>query len=261
MARSTRTATTSSSTASASATASGRSSGVRPIVRADRAGARGIVHRDRHCGRRVRLESDAASVEFTTTEAAESKATIPRTPTRPTVDGTLDDVWQRAEPKGIDVLAWGDQASDISAEWRALWDEEALYVFVSVADGTLQKADAVEVFLDLDNSRGDSYDGEDDLQLVMIPGIKQAWQGPNSATSDPVFVRTDDTDEGWRVELSVPWESYDVTPLTGLRFGMDVHVADDLDDDDDRDAKHVWHDESDRVWEVPAKLATVELGE
>ncbi len=206
------------------------------------------------------LESDPAQLQFSTAEAVDPKATIPRAPSAPTVDRAVDDVWERADPHDIGVLAWGEEA-DVSAQWRALWDEEALYLLVSVSDTDIRENDAVEVFLDLDNSAGDSYDGENDLQLVMVPGIKQAWQGPNSATSEPVFVRTDDTGEGWRVELSVPWADYDVTPLAGMRFGMDVHVADDSDSDDDRDAKYVWHDRRDRAWQTPARFATVALGE
>ncbi|QCS44283.1 sugar-binding protein [Natrinema versiforme] len=34
----------------------------------------------------------------------------------------------------VENFLWGDSLPDIAAEWRALWDEESLYVLVAVTD-------------------------------------------------------------------------------------------------------------------------------
>lgn len=115
----------------------------------------------------------------------------------------------------------------------------------------------VDLYLDLDNSRGETYDGENDLQLLVLRDEEQIVGGANSLPpSDGTEVGTVETDDGWRTELSIPWAEYDVRPIVGHRFGMDVHII-----VGDRETKIGWFDESDNAWERPRTLATVELDE
>ena len=206
-------------------------------------------------------ESAAATAEFTTAEAPTAAATIPVTGRPPAVDGVVEDAWNGADPHSIDTRAWAETESDMTGQWRALWDGRALYVLVSVTDDAVLEHDAVELYLDLDHSKGRSYDGTDDLQLVVEASADRVIPGANSATADPVDASATETADGWRVEFAVPWDSYDITPVTGRRIGMDVHVVDDAEGGVRRDAKVVWHDESDSVWETPSAMASVTLGE
>jgi|GEM_PF-2398739 len=206
-------------------------------------------------------ESQPATAAFTTGAPAEAAATVPVTEDSPTVDRVAEDAWSTADPHPIDTRAWAETDSDTTGEWRALWDDRALYVLVSVTDEAVLDHDAVELYLDLDHSQGREYDDTDDLQLVVEAGSGRAVTGVHSATADPVDSQATETVDGWRVEFEVPWRAYGATPLPGYRFGMDVHVVDDVEGGVRRDAKVVWYDESDDVWETPAAMATVELGD
>ncbi|WP_436929819.1 cellulase family glycosylhydrolase [Halosimplex halobium] len=206
-------------------------------------------------------ESAAATTEFTTFEPAEAAATVPRTFDTPSVDGVVEDAWDDADAHRIATQVWGEGVVDATGEWRALWDERALYVLVSVTDAEVLEYDAVELYLDLDNSGGEEYDGEDDLQVVVLAGSNGPVAGLHSATVDPVDARTTETADGWRVEVAVPWEAYDISPFAGHRIGMDVHIVEDAEGGNRRDGKVVWYDESDDAWQTPGAMATVELGE
>lgn len=203
------------------------------------------------------LESRPATTEFRTLEPGDPEATIPRTDTAPTIDGA-DDEWRLDDARPIDLFLWGDRPLEIAAQWRAVWDEDALYVLVDVIGlGDRREETVVDLYLDLDNSRGETYDGENDLQLLVSRDEERIVGGANSLPpSDGTEVGTVETDDGWRTELSIPWAEYDVRPIVGHRFGMDVHII-----VGDRETKIGWFDESDNAWERPRTLATVELDE
>ncbi|ELZ29281.1 carbohydrate-binding protein [Halosimplex carlsbadense 2-9-1] len=205
-------------------------------------------------------ESRPATAEFTTAASAEAAATIPAAGDAPAVDRSVEDAWADTPPHPIDTRVWAEQASDVTGEWRALWDGRALYVLVTVADEAVLDHDAVELYLDLAHDGGDEYDGVDDLQLVVEAGSGRLTPGANSATVDPVDATVTETGDGWRAEIAVPWEPYGVAPFVGDRLGMDVHVVDDAEGGIRRDAKVAWYDESDAVWETPSAMATVALG-
>ncbi len=121
--------------------------------------------------------------------------------------------------------------------------------------------DSVEVFLDPDSSRGDEYDGENDRQLVVPRGQQRILSGANSVgDTEGIEGAQTETDDGYRVELAVPWSVQGVDPSFGHRMGSDVHVTEDH-DGGDRDAKKAWFATHDTSWENPQTFAVVRLGE
>ncbi|ADB61387.1 Carbohydrate-binding family 9 [Haloterrigena turkmenica DSM 5511] len=206
------------------------------------------------------LESDPASARFSTLALSSPEAAIPRTPSAPSIGAEVDDAWTLAEPNAVDTLLWTDRRLEITATWRALWDENALYVLVDTDDPEGGTDVFAELYLDLDNSREEAYDGENDLQLGIHRGDEYMWQGYHSAPVTGVAeVATTETDRSWRVAFVVPWTEYDVRPIVGSRLGLDVHIG--VRDGSERIAKVSWFDESDEAWENPQAFATVELGE
>jgi len=143
------------------------------------------------------------------------------------IDGKDDDRdWALANRTAAFVDTDGGPALGQATSARMLWDDDNLYVFVEVADtdvfspfthrdGTLWKADTVELFIDADGNRR----GYIELQV-----------NPNNAQFDAWFARTrreggdttwsagmrsavgvrgttskrDDKDRGWDVELALP---------------------------------------------------------
>ncbi|CCQ33656.1 endoglucanase protein [Halorhabdus tiamatea SARL4B] len=201
-----------------------------------------------------------------TVETANAAATtIPATNSSPSIDGELGDTWIRTTP--YDLSTWTIEPTDsvdLAAEWRALWDDTALYLGVSVTDEDIDtdadevwRNDAAELYLDLDSSREESYDGNDDLQLV-FPRDGGVQAGANSAPiADAVQVASVEVEGGWRVETAVPWAAYEVEPSPGDRIGFDIHV---IDGGGESRSKRSWAADSDVAWEHPRAFGIVELG-
>jgi Carbohydrate family 9 binding domain-like len=156
-----------------------------------------------------------------------------RAPSRPTVDGKLDERGWRAAP-------WSEPFVDIEGDIRPrpplatraamLWDDEALYVAAELEEpdvwGTLTERDAIifhdndfEIFLDPDGDTHAYYELEVnalatpwDLLLVQPyrdggPAI-HAWDIAGLQVAVEVrgtINRPGDHDEGWSVELALPW--------------------------------------------------------
>ncbi|WP_226022565.1 sugar-binding protein [Halomicrobium salinisoli] len=213
--------------------------------------------------------SDPATITASPPKPTEPAATIPRAVVAPEVDGAADDVWSDVPSHAVDrTVVSTDVETDMVASWRALWDERALYVLVDVTDDDAWtdsarswNDDSVEVYLDPDNSREDEYDGENDRQLIVPRGWGRILSGSNSAgdTEAIEFAQTE-TDEGYRVELAVPWDALGVDPTLDHLMSMDVHVIEDH-DGGKRDEKKAWSATADTAWQNPQTFAIVRLGE
>lgn len=217
------------------------------------------------------LESPSeATMTASTLKVAQPVATIPRADEVPTMDGTLDETWSDVSVHRIEnVLTPGPPDNDLGGEWRALWDEAALYYLVSVVDddpvtvpGEVWKSDNVEIYLDPDNSRESSYDDENDAQILFERGTDAAHRGTNTFpgfVQENLVVDQTETADGWRVAVTIPWDELNTDPSVGHRLGTDVHVGDNV-DGGERDAKIGWHSTNDQSWLDPSTFALVELG-
>jgi hypothetical protein len=153
--------------------------------------------------------------------------TVRRAAKAPVIDGELDDmVWKDAAPVVLRGSFDGRQPS-LRTEARLAYDDQGLYVAFDVEDpdvwGTLRERDApiyeqevVEIFLDA-NADGRTYN---EMQVsphnvnfdAYFPARRQgmdlSW---DSGMKTAVKVRgtldnPGDRDEGWRVEMRIPFE-------------------------------------------------------
>ena len=212
--------------------------------------------------------SEPATVTVSRASDTEAVLVIPSTSVAPTIDAAVDDQWEQVQPRSVDQWLWGRDSADVSANWRACWDERALYVLLEVVDDTpvtdldaAYQNDSGELYLDLDNSRTNDYDGVDDFQLIYPRGSGSVAPGSNSVQrTDPIETATAETGDGWRIETAIPWAPYDVTPSQGHQLGFDVHVVDNA-GGDSRDGKRAWFAETDNAWQDPTIFGVVELGD
>jgi hypothetical protein len=183
------------------------------------------------------------------------------------VDGKAEDLWSEAREYKIGNVIYGPPSNDedFSASYKALWDEENLYVLVDVTDENLKNDsdefwldDCVEVFVDADNSKSGSY-GDNDYQFHF------GWAKANPSMGESQHNRTEgveyaigSTDVGYRVEIKFPWAALGVEPSAGKKIGLDVHVNDD-DDGGERDTKLTWRGKEDNAWQNPGVLGVAEL--
>ncbi|MFB6152165.1 MAG: sugar-binding protein [Haloarculaceae archaeon] len=205
---------------------------------------------------------------YTVKGSLETHAEVAKADAAPTIDGDVDDAWSDATAHQIEKVVIGDVSGDddLSGQWRALWDSDALYVLVEVTDNqksvdsgeTHYQDDAIELFVDGDNSKLNSYDGKNDFQIV-IPRGKKAASGsiPNELQKDWAWT---ETDSGYRLEIALHWSS--VAPeqdvSAGHSIGFDVQVDDD-DGGGERDKKINWHNDKDTSWRNPSTFANVKL--
>ncbi|MBN2314030.1 MAG: tetratricopeptide repeat protein [Sedimentisphaerales bacterium] len=203
--------------------------------------------------------------------AGKKEAGIPasiRKASRPVViDGGAEDLWFDAREYKIGNVIYSPVSSDedFSASYRALWDAENLYLLVYVTDDSLKndsdefwQDDAVEVFIDADNSKSGGY-GDNDFQFHF------GWAETNPSMGESQHDRTDGVEftvrrahDGYRVEIKLPWSTLGTEPSVGSNIGLDVHVNDD-DDGGDRDTKLTWWGKEDNAWQNPRALGTAEL--
>jgi tetratricopeptide (TPR) repeat protein len=185
----------------------------------------------------------------------------------PTIDGSVDDVWTGAAAQTIGHVAYTPPSSqaDLSADFKTLYDKEALYFLVDVTDDQLVSDsveswldDGVEIFIDADNSKSNVY-GDHDYQFHFdwdstAPAVGESHHN-QTAGVQYAFARRDG---GYRLEAKIPWSTLGVTPAPGKRIGLDVQVNDD-DDGGDRDSKIMWHAQRDTAWQQPSVFGTGEL--
>ncbi|MEJ2545930.1 MAG: sugar-binding protein, partial [Calditrichaceae bacterium] len=116
--------------------------------------------------------------QLTEVIAEPKQITIPKIADAITIDGNMEDAWHSANPEPIDqiltVSTIPDDINDFSGEYRMLWDDDNLYLFVSVTDNILNTSnpdfwnnDVIQFYLDGNNEKTNIYD-QNDLQFSCV---------------------------------------------------------------------------------------------
>ncbi|RYY76914.1 MAG: PKD domain-containing protein [Gammaproteobacteria bacterium] len=117
------------------------------------------------------ISSSSSSMRSSSSQGSSdrNRYTAPRATTAPVIDGVVDSVWERASWAPIDVFWLGTQsnpsAQDYSGRYKALWDENYLYILYDVTDDKIYDGvrdaldrywedDTVELFIDENKSGG-----------------------------------------------------------------------------------------------------------
>ncbi len=213
--------------------------------------------------------------------AAEVDVKIPAAGSqKPILDGVVDPVWLTTTEQFLTITLEGVDPSspdDCSGSWRALWDSAYLYVLIDVNDEALVQDsdpttgwydDRIEVFIDGDNSKDDSYDMKNDYQYcfrwnhgeVETPHEHyfRATPHPAGSSLEGVEYAVVTTDDGYLFEIALPWLTMIGEPSQlGQLIGIDVMIDDD-DDGGDRDTQISWYTEIPSP-HVPSKWGTALL--
>lgn len=166
----------------------------------------------------------------------------------PTIDGVFDE-WNLDRSSVANVVygaANWNGAGDLSSMVMLGWDENNLYIAARVKDDVyvqsaagknIFKGDSIEILIDTDVA-GDFYlpvmDG-DDFQLGISPGSPQPGTAPEAylwyprsvaGSRQKVKVGATTKDDGYRIEVKVPWSVLGITPQQGQHFGFVFSVSD-----------------------------------
>jgi serine/threonine-protein kinase len=177
--------------------------------------------------------------------------TAPRLTSPPTIDGSLSD-WPAIMPvsSAYNVFAqsgW-DGSDDVNAYWMLGWDNNNLYIAVTVvdnihvqikADEKIYQGDSIEIQIDSDiNGDYGTILSPDDYQINMSPGDFQTvptafffWRGNTSGRYDPlawrgILLAAQPTNDGYILETMIPWDNLAVAPFAGQRIGIALNVSD-----------------------------------
>lgn len=218
-------------------------------------------------------------------------ATVMPATKAPVIDGQEDEAWAGGPRNKLENVipsfGSGEKASppsspdDLSANFRALWDEQDLYLFVDVTDDKLVNDtdpdhaitvptgstvipwwydDSVEVYIDGDNAKSTEY-GPNDFHFRFNWGEKPSMRVYNrnqEVQLDGIEFAMVRTDKGYSTEAKFPWKTLHVKPVAGASIGLDVHVNDD-DNGGERDTKITWRDPVDSAWQNPQSFGNAEL--
>jgi hypothetical protein len=188
----------------------------------------------------------------------------------PTVNTTIESIWSSATIHPMTLpLPSTSTPSGFSAQWRCLYTSTTLYFLFEVTKtGSLYNQnganwwedDAVEIYLDGNNSKGTSYDGTNDFQFGFRynDGAVVQTGGSNPANSTTGIVYNFyTTTAGYNVEISIPWSTLGVTATIGNSFGIEAGV--DVSNGPDRITQMLTYDGTGHAYENPSLFGTVTL--
>lgn len=175
------------------------------------------------------------------------------------INGDIDEIWNKAGQIVTD--RWVSGSSGSTAKVRTLWDDHRLYVLAEVTDSLVTKRsanaweqDSVEIFIDQNNARTASYDGDDGQYRVNFDNEPSVNPGSLGANLTSAAKRTP---TGYIVEAAVDWVG--TPPKAGSLIGFDVQVNNDENDDGVRDSVAIWNDTSDRTWQNLSNIGLLTL--
>ena len=170
----------------------------------------------------------------------------------PTIDGNLNE-WVGVTPVLAAHRTFADASwngsEDLTAAWQLAWDNNNLYLAVTVLDdihvqiqsgNLIFQGDSVDMQLDTDRL-GDferNNLSSDDFQITLSPGDFNTlpasvwrWTATDSgslldAPDHGIIVRAQRTETGYLIEAAVPWRDLNVTPSTGLVLGASFNATD-----------------------------------
>ena len=217
-------------------------------------------------------------------ELDEIEVLVPYVAIRPDIDGKIArDEWLRAaNASTINYETLGNDIENLLrspvsryldgagySEWWAMHDGTNLYLRIRVTNDASSSSsffdsempwhdDSVELYIDGDNSKGESYDGVNDFQVfVSADNYVLPYFAPSSAPGMRIFHKSTGGSL-YNIEVAINLESVGIK--IGKPFGFDVHINED-DNGGDRDAKWGWFEKTgfDRSWFQPSAFGTLLL--
>nr|WP_154983281.1 endo-1,4-beta-xylanase [Paenibacillus xylanexedens] len=162
-----------------------------------------------------------------------------------TIDGEKDAKWNKVTPFHITPL---NQSGGASAEARAIWSGQDLYLFIDVTDPQIitnapdpWDQDSVEIFLDENHQRTPFYQ-YDDAQFRISADNVGTFAG--SASPGRLQSAVKKTSKGYQVEARIRLQS--LVPKEGQVMGFELQINDNQGNNNKSTAK--WNDLTNDSW-------------
>lgn len=139
----------------------------------------------------------------------------------PVIDGEVDDLWSKADVVKPQYIA---NNVETTVTFKALWDDNALYILAEVKDSELSvqsdtpyMQDSFKIFLDENNDKTQEY-GVDDLHFRVN---YENSQSIDSGDKERFYTSTKILDDGYIVEARVALKS---APSNEKVLGIDLQI-------------------------------------
>ena len=162
----------------------------------------------------------------------------------PVIDGQIDAAWADVPAYPVDRLKDG-RDTGLTAQFRVMWQESALYVLIEVKDtdhcfeGGPSVGDGMEVYFDLNNLKTSGF--EDDLQAYFAMCADDETYLTYDGSSygqvclqDAATVAMTTTDAGYTYEAQILMEPMETSLKAGQVIGFDIQVNDQVSSDTQR---------------------------
>lgn len=219
---------------------------------------------------RYRIWFDCLSGEYEFSDPGmptEGIAYADYTATAPVIDGDLSEYNLQY---GSEIMAVGTVPNNNEVSWGALWDATSLYLGVQVVDAVVEGSgnpwdnDAVEYYIDGNNDKDGTYDGDFDTQLIQdflsnSTADTSLWIKADGVqlTPDQWTAKWLATDDGYNVELRLSWSGFSFAPGRGRVIGFSLG-NNDSDLGLGRDYQTVWYGTGDN-WNNTGLLGDLQL--
>jgi hypothetical protein len=177
----------------------------------------------------------------------------------PAIDGRVEEAWSAGVERRLEHSKGPvPQSGDVQGSFRALWDDATLYLLVEVLDDRTVRNqvnpwldDSIEVYVDGDGLRGESYDDRNDHQYVFVWSDPEVHEARGPVRPGIRFAQAEG-EHGYRMEIALPWTAVGAVRKAGDTIGLDVHVNDN--DGTGREDKLMWSDTADLAHGDPRRL-------
>ena len=178
----------------------------------------------------------------------------------PAIDGELDSKWANAPVYSTDVMVEQHNNAVAKAQIRTMWDEHNLYVYAVVQDSKLNDAnanpweqDSIEIFVDQNNGKTDSYQIDDGQYRINFKNVKTVG---GHATQDNYTSATKIIDGSYVVETAIALDT--ITPTAGTMIGFDLQVNN-AQDSGSRESVFSWNDPTGQSYQNTSRFGVLTL--
>ncbi|MBO4862832.1 MAG: endo-1,4-beta-xylanase [Eubacterium sp.] len=177
------------------------------------------------------------------------------------VDAEQGTIWNNVDKVPLTINLGASE--ELSAEAQLMWDEDKLYMFMTVNDPVLNAGsvndyehDSVEVFLDELNQKAGAYQ-DDDKQYRVSYLNKQSFNG-STCLPDYIESAAKETKNGYVVEMAIKWTS--LSPKAGDKIGLELQINDG-NANNKRSGTLSWYDKSGNGWQDTSVFGTADLSD
>lgn len=141
----------------------------------------------------------------------------------PVIDGKIDEIWNTAPTVSPRYISGN---TDTTASFKALWDDNALYILAIVKDNELSalsdnppNQDSLEIFMDENNDKVRDYD-VDDLHFRVNFENRQSV---DIGEAERFYTCSSKTEDGYIIEARIAFRS---KPENGKVIGLELQIND-----------------------------------